>query len=124
MNISRLQDAQRQLANAGGKQLGSLLWWSLNGNRITHDQLEALAARHNLDDKYLPKEIKPTQAFRRGCRHAGTKLPKGMMLRPIADTSDELIVGLVQERVNETTRDLDYDLITRIEFDRKWTDAV
>ncbi len=99
MTFAKIHDAQSKLAQVGGKQLGSLLWWSLNGNRITHDDLENLAVRHSLDDKYLPKEIKPTQAFRRGCRHAGTKLPQGMMLRPIADTSDELIVGLVRERV-------------------------
>ncbi len=118
MNFAKVHDAQSKLAKAGGNQLGSLLWWSLNGNRIEHDKLADLAGRHGLDAKYLPSEIKPTQAFRRAWRHASTKLPKGLMLRPIAESSDLVTVGLVRERANEAARDLEYDLLTRVTFDK------
>ena len=117
MNFARIQDAQKDLAQ-GAKPLGSLLWWSLNGNRIERDQLEALAARHGLDTKYLPSELKPAQAFRRAWRHALARLPKGMMLRPIAESTGEIVIGVVSERPNEAARDLDYDVVSRIAFNK------
>ena len=118
MTFQRLRSAQDRLADAGGKPLGSLIWWSLNGNRIGHDQLEHLAAQHHLHARYLPNPIKPTQAFRRAWRHTASKLANGQMLRPIADTADEVVLGLVQERPDEATRDLDHDVLARITFDK------
>jgi len=119
MSFATLRTVQDQLAQAGGKPLGSLLWWQLNGNRIEHDQLEDLARRHGLNDKYLPSEIKPAQAFRRACRHATTKMPVGMLLRPIGESADEIVVGLVNERPDAVARDIDYDLVSRVVFDKR-----
>ena len=116
--FNTLRAAQGRMAEAGGEPLGSLLWWSLNGNRIEHDQLLNLASQFGLPERHLPKEIKPTQAFRRGWRHASTKLVDGQMLRPIAETTDEVVVGLVQESVDEKTRELEYGLLNRITFDK------
>jgi HAMP domain-containing protein len=118
MTFAKIRSVQDHLAQAGGKPLGSLLWWSLNGNRIDHPRLEELARRHGLDAKYVPAELKPVQAFRRACRHASTKLPAGLLLRPIAETTDAVLVGLVRERVNEANQDLDYDLVTRVNFNK------
>lgn len=118
MTFQRLRSAQDRLADAGGRPLGSLLWWSLNGNRIGHDKLEHLAAQHQLPARHLPNPIKPTQAFRRAWRHTASKLANGQMLRPIADTADEVVIGLVQEVPDEITRDLDYDVLARITFDK------
>ena len=70
MNFERLRSAQQRIADAGGNRLGSLLWWSLNDNRIDEATLCGIAQRHGLSEKYLPRPIKPTQAFRRAWRHA------------------------------------------------------
>lgn len=114
-----LRRAQESLRLAPGAQdLGHLLWWQLNGSRINHDELVAAAERHSLAPKVLPAEVKPVQAFRRAWRHATSKLEDGLMLRPIAETEDEVVVGLVREKPNEVRRDLDYDVVARIAFDK------
>ena len=118
MTFTTLKAAQDRLANAGGKYLGSLLWWSLNGNRVEHAQLEALAAQHNLPERFVPHAIKPTQAFRRAWRHTASRLVDGQMLRPITETSDEVVVGLVREVADAGTKDLEYDVLARITFDK------
>ena len=118
MTFTTLKAAQHRLANAGGKYLGSLLWWSLNGNRIEHDALERLAITHQLPERFVPRAIKPTQAFRRAWRHTASRLADGQMLRPIAESSDEVVIGLVREVVDEATQDLDYDLLVRVTFDK------
>ena len=101
---------QTNLAHQGGQRLGSLLWWALNGNRIGHDALEALAQRHNLPDKYLPRPVKPPSAFRRAWRHASTNLDGGLMLRQIADTADSIVIGIVKESPDQQALDLDYNV--------------
>ena len=118
MTFAKLRAAQDRVAEAGGNHLGTLLWWSLNGNRIEHDQLEGLAKQYGLHERYLPNAIKPTQAFRRAWRHAATKLTEGQMLRPIAETTDEVVIGLVREIADETTKDLEYDVLNRVTFDK------
>ena len=116
MTFDKIQHAQSRIAQAGGKQLGSLLWWSLNGNRIGHERLLDLADQHGLNTKYLPKEIRPVQAFRRAWRHAAAKLPKGMLLRSISETNYLVVIGLVRERVDERNHDLDYTVLSKIGF--------
>lgn len=119
MNFNSLLRAQDNLrSTVGAHELGSLLWWHLNGTRIDHTRLMATAERHSLDSKYLPAEIKPVQAFRRAWRHATTKLTEGLMLRPIDETTDEIVVGLVREQPDQEHRDLDYEVLTRIVFDK------
>ena len=117
MTFDALRRAQDNLRSApGAYELGTLFWWALNGTRVEHDRLAGIVQRHGLDSKHLPAELKPVQAFRRAWRHASTKLPEGLMLRPIAETSDEIVLGLVREQPNQTMRDLDYDLVARIAF--------
>ncbi len=119
MNFTRIRAAQERLANAGSNPLGTVLWWALNGTRINQRDLAAVAERHGLDARYLPAELKTAQAFRRAWRHASTRLPSGLMLRPIGDNSEEISVGLVQEKADEVRKELDYDLVLRIAFDKK-----
>ena len=110
---------QRHQNNQGGQLLGSLFWWSLNGNSIERSKLEKLAEKHGLDKKYLPNEIRPAGAFRRAVKHASAKLPKGMLLRLINDSDTEIAIGQVKEMPDEQTRDLDYNVEARIIFDKK-----
>src|SRR5687767_13719701 len=99
-------------------ELGALVWWSVGTSGISHAQFVATSGRHGLNSKYVPTEVKPTTAFLRAWRHARTKLAERLMLRPIAETPAEIVVGLVRERSDEERRELDYDLVTRIVFDK------
>jgi hypothetical protein len=116
MTFDKIHAAQAALTSKSTRPLGSLLWWTLNGNRIDHDQLVDLARREGLDEKYIPAEVKPTAAFRRAWRHVATKLPKGLLLRPIAETDDVVLIGLVREQANERAQDLEYDVAAKICF--------
>jgi len=118
MTFHQLHEAQQRHVNRGGALLGWLLWWSLNGNRVEHAQLEALAAQHNLPGRFVPRALRPTQAFRRAWRHTASRLVEGQMLRPIAETTDEVVIGLVYEVADAGTRDLEYDVLARITFDK------
>lgn len=114
--LRRAQDNLRLVPEA--HELGSLLWWELSSTRIDHRQLVAIAERHGLDLSLLPTENKPVQAFRRAWRHANTKLVEGLMLRPIVENTDEIVVGLVRESPDGARKDLDYDLLARIAFSK------
>ncbi len=119
MNFNALRSAQDSLRLApGARELGSLLWWELSSTRIDHPQLVATAQQHGLDVKYLPAEIKPVQAFRRAWRHANTKLAEGLMLRPIVENTDEIVIGLVREKPDGARKSLDYDVLARIAFSK------
>jgi hypothetical protein len=119
MNLKKVNEAQQRALEAGGELLGSLCWWALNGATVTHDELLALADRHGLGHAYLPKEVKPSTAFRRAWRSAGRRLAAGHMLREIADTPEELVVGLVEERPDTKALDLDYHVLVRLTWDKR-----
>lgn len=119
MNLHKIAKAQERALDAGGELLGHLTWWALNGATVTHPELVALADRHGLDHRYLPKEVKPSTAFRRAWRSASRRLPAGLMLREIAETPDEIAVGLVEERPDPTRLDLDYQVLVRVTYDKR-----
>lgn len=118
MNLNAIITAQERAVDAGGERLGDLCWWALNGATITHVDLVTLADKHGLDHRYLPGEVKPSTAFRRAWRSAARRLPAGHMLREIADTPDELVVGLVEERPDADALDLDYRVIVRLTWSK------
>ncbi len=114
--FDRLRAIHEGLEAAGGTRMGAVLWWALANNRISHERLADLVDQHGLDRELLPKEIKPAGAFRRAWRHAARELPPGQLLRPIVETPDEIVLGLVREDSDGKRRELDYELITRVSF--------
>ncbi len=116
MNLQQITNAQLRLQAPNHQRLGTLTWWTLNGNRIAHDELVALAEKHGLEQRLVPKALKPTQAFRRACRKAASRIEAGQMLRKIADTPEEIVIGLVEELPNAAERDLEYKVLARIAF--------
>jgi hypothetical protein len=118
MDYSAIRQSQQQLVTATGRELGNLLWWNLAGNRIEHQQLVNLAVKHGLPPRHVPSEIKAVNAFRRAIRHASSSLPDGLLLRPIGESTAEVIIGLVSEEPIASRRDIDFDVINRIVFDK------
>ena len=102
--------------NAQSKQLGTLMWWSLEGNRISHDDLTITAIEKGLPKRYLPSEIKPHSAFKRAVRHSNTKLPNGHLIRTINDDRDEFVVGVVKENRDTAGKNLSYKVLSRVTF--------
>ena len=117
MNYAKLKKVQES-AVAKGEHLGTLCWWALNGATIPHDDLVAKAKVVGLDERHLPKAIKPVAAFRRAWRHAARGCPSGMMLREIGETPERIVVGLVREHADVDLAQLDYDVVGRITFEK------
>ncbi|MDP2342272.1 MAG: hypothetical protein Q8O67_15050 [Deltaproteobacteria bacterium] len=117
MNFKKIKSiAEKALAQ--GEHLGTLAWWSLNGSTIETAALAAKAKAAGLDERYLPKAIKPVAAFRRAWRHAARKCPAGLMLREIGETRERIEVGLVKEDADVEHASLDYGVVGRITFEK------
>ena len=114
--FSEIQKSQKAISKT---QLGTIVWWSLSDNNVPRQKLLNLASDNNLDEKYLPPEVKPTSAFRRAWRHAISHLEEGLLLRPIVENDDAIVIGLVHETQKKSAKDLDYDLVVRIEYSKK-----
>ncbi|MEM1022465.1 MAG: DUF6744 family protein [Myxococcota bacterium] len=112
-------EAQARLERAGVSVLGRLVWWSLGPNSIADDDLRRLAVEHGLDERFLPQPINPAGVSRRAVRHAASGLGQGLLLRKISETSEAIVVGLVQERPDEVAKNLDYELKGRVSFDKR-----
>lgn len=117
-DLNSLVASQSLHAQTGGTFIGSLVWWSLNGNHVTHARLKELATQHGLPERFLPKEVKPTSAFRRAWRHASTKLPAGLLLRQIDETETGIHVGLVEEQADSQAHQLAYDHLVTIAYSK------
>jgi len=113
--FNKLKDTQAKLE---GDLLGSVFWWSLNDNSVSHAVLRQLARQHGVPEKYLPSDIKPHQAFKRAVKHAATLLDKGLMLRYIDDNDAEIVVGLVKEEQLKAQKDLSYATIEKVIFEK------
>lgn len=118
-NTATLASSQQQHAQTGGIYLGSLVWWSLNGNRVSHARLRELAEHFDLPERYLPTEIKPASAFRRAWRHAATKMPPGLLLRQIDETATGIHIGVVAEVADSQAHELSYNHLVTIAFDKE-----
>lgn len=118
-NLNALIASQQSHAATGGHYIGSLIWWSLNGNRVSHTQLKDLADLHGLPERYLPAEVKPASAFRRAWRHASKKLPCGLLLRQVNESDKGLHIGLVQEKTDAQAHELSYDHLITIAFSKE-----
>ena len=118
MNYAKIKQVQER-AVAQGEHLGTLCWWALNGATISHDALIAKANAAGLDERYLPKVIKPVAAFRRAWRRAARRCPAGLMLREIGETADRIEVGLVKEDADVERAQLDYGVVGHIAFDKR-----
>lgn len=119
MNLQSLVTTQHQHAQTGGLFIGSLIWWSLNGNRVAHARLKELADQHGLPERYLPAEVRPASAFRRAWRHGATKLPQGLLLRQIDDTPTGIHIGLVEEQADAQTQELRYAHLLTVAFNKE-----
>jgi hypothetical protein len=118
-NLQALVHSQQRHGQIGGDFIGSLVWWSLNGNRVTHTHLKELAEQHNLPENYLPAEVKPASAFRRAWRNAAKRLPQGLLLRQIDDTPTGIHIGLVKEQADAVQQELQYEQLASIAFSKE-----
>lgn len=118
MTLSVLNNVQEKSEAAGAAHLGTLFWWDLANNNISHGDLELAADHQGFPREYLPAQVKPHQAFKRAVSHAETMVPKGILIRKIKDDKKECVIGIVSEIQDIAMKDLKYKTLSVIEFDK------
>ncbi|MBI1944681.1 MAG: hypothetical protein HYS27_03235 [Deltaproteobacteria bacterium] len=122
MNFAKVQSSFEAAVKQAGL-LGTLFWWDLGNNRVDHERLVERADAAALDRSLLPPAIKPATGFRRAWRAAARRIGDDLLLREIADTPDQIVVGVVREQPDVLNLDLRYQVLARATFDKK-ADAI
>lgn len=105
-------------SSASGEVIGIISYWSLDEVWIKVTELQALFAKHGLDeDAWFPPRIQGSTAFRKSLRQV--KKDKGYILRPILETDEKIIYGVVREDVDEANADLEYECEAKVAYSKK-----
>ena len=95
--------------------LGRILWFTVSEMRVSADQLKAAFQNAGIDEKHLPKEISPRDAFRRATKIAEAKRIKldserylNLLVREVKMSDDEIVRQLVREVVDSGNVRLEY----------------
>jgi hypothetical protein len=109
--------------------LGFLEFHTIGDLRIHKDQLGDIFDSNGLDNKFLPREIKPHDAYRRATAKAqstieingsGDKKQKARLLVREVKADDNMVVRhLVREIVDSQNEVLDYNTVGKFIFKRK-----
>jgi hypothetical protein len=102
----------------GGDLKGTTVWWTVRDVKISVDALKALYAKHGLDENpWFPAPITGEKAFRKALRLVKRELER-YMVRPINESPEEVVVGIVKEDVDKANEDLDYAVEVKIRYDK------
>ena len=95
--------------------LGRILWFTVSELSVSYDELKAAFQAAGIDEKYLPKEISPRDAFRRASKVAEAKRIKldndtylNLLVREVKMESNEIVRQLVREVVDSKNTRLEY----------------
>jgi DNA-binding protein H-NS len=95
--------------------LGRILWFTISDCKVSYEQLKEAFQTAGIDEKYLPKEISPRDAFRRATKVAEAKRIKldddtylNLLVREVKMADDEIVRQLVREVVDSKNTRLEY----------------
>lgn len=108
-----------QALKGEGAPIGAMVFWSLGDNiEVKQDDLEAMFQTEKLDtNKWLPPKIRAATAFSKALILTRREA-KGYMVRPILESQDAHVVGIVKETADKATVDLDYAVECKVKFDK------
>ena len=105
--------------------LGSLTWYTLREVEITRDEILNCLRNAGIDEKFAPKPILPSDAFRRATSEVETRrLPQGdgtfinLLVREVHSDNEEVLRHLVRETVDGGNRRLRYEQVAEIRLDK------
>jgi hypothetical protein len=95
--------------------LGRILWFTISDCKVSFEELKTAFKAAGIDEKYLPKEISPRDAFRRATKVAEAKRIKldddtylNLLVREVKMADDEIVRQLVREVVDSKNTRLEY----------------
>lgn len=94
--------------------IGHLVWYSIGGHTISREELRQKLINAGLEEKYLPNEIRPSDAFRRATKEieASKKIKNGQinfLVREVYFDKKMIQRNIVVEEVDQQGKRLWYD---------------
>ena len=107
--------------------LGHIAWYTVTQPTVTHEDVSRLATENNLTARFVPKEPRLGDAFKRACRYSerkGIPIPHtsntaSVMIRDVDTTITHVERHMVLEIRDPDGRKLEYYDAVRLVFDRK-----
>lgn len=102
----------------GDSQLGSIFWYSVSSEvQVTRDELKETFNNIDIDENWLPNEIRPSDAFRRSTREVQRKnIPtsdptkfRNYLVREVYSDNQIIQRNVVIETVDQTGKRLAYE---------------
>ena len=123
----RVKSVKEAIAQAEGRHLGDLCGWSLSGSK-SKDEVEALAAKHDLaDDLEFPK-LTPNACYRKAISQVfatGKKSEKNWMAVVVENSADKMVHSIVGSSVVDddddtvSAKDAAFETEIKVGFDKK-----
>ena len=111
-----LNDVYVSVTGDEAEAIGALFFYSIQEVKIKREDLAALFDKTGVDKAYLPKQIRPSDAFRRVTTDHGTKkrVPasgayQNYIVREVAADSKMIVRNIVVETVHPDNETLDYE---------------
>ena len=106
--------------------LGHIAWWTVTNPRLTHDDVLTLVTDLGMDPAIVPKPPRGGDSFKRACRYsqrAGLAIPysdnlANFLIRPVAQTHEDIERHLVLEVVDGDGRQLEYHDAAHLRYER------
>lgn len=128
MSVSTLAEYQARLAGMPQESfIGTVCWFSIIAARVKHEQLQTLFQQLGLDERFLPKPIKPIDAFRKATTETKLEYPMPwvdseskarIMVREVTAAEEMVTRHIVRENVDAKGKTLSYDKIGEAVFYR------
>ncbi len=107
--------------------LGYIAWYTVTKPQLTHDAIMQLVGEHGLDPVIVPKPPRSGDAFKRACRYSertGLDIPyspntANIMIRPVAQTLDDIERHMILEIIDPDGRKLTHHTAAALRFERR-----
>jgi len=107
--------------------LGYIAWYTVTKPQLTHEDIMQLVIDNGLDPVIVPKPPRAGDAFKRACRYSerlGLEIPyspntANFLIRPVAQTLDDIERHVVLEIIDPDGRKLTHSTAAALRFERK-----
>ena len=107
--------------------LGHISWYTVTKPRITHEEFADLVTNLGLSKTIIPKPPRPGDAFKRACRYSernnlpilGTENYANILIRPVAQNSEEIERHMILEERDPQGRKLSHTDVAHLRFERQ-----
>lgn len=123
--VSKIKNAVGR-SDSRTKELGAITMWTFRDVKVKADVLYKMYERAGIDPKknpeLYPRDLVGSVCFHKTLRELRAKTGS-IMVRPIDESSERIIIGLVREDRDRDKADLDYEVEAKVKF-KKDTESV